>query len=114
MEVSIKSFAFNIINPLASASGEVFKATYRGTEVAVKKMVAENVDKDVVLEFEMEVAIMWYVLVVFHADRSNCMRQWIETSEYYFIYGFLLRFTYQRDDDSHGVYGERFITRRFA
>lgn len=40
------------------ASGEVFKANFRGTEVAVKKIVTATADKFVVEEFELEVAIM--------------------------------------------------------
>jgi hypothetical protein len=43
------------------ASGEVFKAQFRGTEVAVKKIIATHVDSKVIQDFEMEVAIMWYV-----------------------------------------------------
>lgn len=42
------------------ASGEVFKALFRGTEVAVKKLVTSNVGKGAIEEFELEVTIMWY------------------------------------------------------
>lgn len=42
------------------ASGEVVKASFRGTDVAVKKIITSNVSKNVLQDFEMEVAIMWY------------------------------------------------------
>lgn len=40
------------------ASGEVWKGTYRGTDVAVKKIITSHVDKQVIENFELEVAIM--------------------------------------------------------
>lgn len=43
---------------LFTASGEVYKAQFRGTDVAVKKIIATNVDYKALEDFEMEVAIM--------------------------------------------------------
>jgi serine/threonine protein kinase/ABC-type branched-subunit amino acid transport system substrate-binding protein len=40
------------------ASGEVYKALFRGTEIAVKKIVTSNVSKDIIEAFELEVAVM--------------------------------------------------------
>lgn len=40
------------------ASGVVHKAMFRGTEVAVKRVLATNTSKDAVTEFELETAIM--------------------------------------------------------
>eukprot|EP00026_Physarum_polycephalum_P001822 Phypoly_transcript_01825.p1 GENE.Phypoly_transcript_01825~~Phypoly_transcript_01825.p1 ORF type:complete len:934 (+),score=138.65 Phypoly_transcript_01825:235-3036(+) len=40
------------------ASGEVFKGTFRGTEVAVKRIITSTVNANVIQEFELEVAIM--------------------------------------------------------
>jgi hypothetical protein len=48
-----------------TASGEVFKGTFRGTEVAVKKIITSTVSSAVIQEFELEVAIMWYVYIYF-------------------------------------------------
>lgn len=43
------------------ASGEVWTAMMRGTEVAVKKIVAKSNSSKVREEFKLESAIMWYV-----------------------------------------------------
>lgn len=40
------------------ASGEVSKAVYRGTDVAVKRIIAAHASKSAIEEFELEVAIM--------------------------------------------------------
>lgn len=44
------------------ASGEVMKGLFRGTEVAVKRLVTNNATANSIEEFAMEVAIMWYVI----------------------------------------------------
>lgn len=46
------------------ASGEVWKGAFRGTEVAVKKIITSFVDNALIEAFEMEVAMMWYVALL--------------------------------------------------
>ena len=45
----------------SGASGVVYRAMFRGTEVAAKRIMTENVTKDAVEEFELESAVMAYV-----------------------------------------------------
>lgn len=52
----------------SGASGEVYKAMLRGTEVAVKKLAMTNTSKEAQEEFEFESAIMAYVERVFNFD----------------------------------------------
>ena len=47
------------------ASGVVYRAMFRGTEVAVKQILTENVSKDAVEAFELESAVMAYVFKYF-------------------------------------------------
>ena len=49
---------------------------FRGTEVAVKRLVATSSSKDAVDEFMLETAIMWYVV-----KRIDSMIQWHDNLE---------------------------------
>ena len=42
------------------ASGAVYKALFRGTEVAAKSLLTSSTSADVLEAFKMETAIMWY------------------------------------------------------
>lgn len=58
--IFLLSYNINLNLKGRGASGVVYRATLRGTEVAVKQILTESVSKEVVNEFELESAVMAY------------------------------------------------------